>query len=100
MSSKDVVEDSNDSTNEKDVVEDSNESINAKMPCSSATVQLKEDKMEVFHEGKMEEPCAQDAELSNQREPSSDATAMEIEVVSNYKILICMRRAYKSLYIC
>ncbi|ONM42183.1 Plant mobile domain protein family [Zea mays] len=79
---KDVVEDSNDSTNEKDVVEDSNESINAKMPCSSATVQLKEDKMEVFHEGKMEEPCAQDAELSNQREPSSDATAMEIEAVA------------------
>lgn len=82
---KDVAEDSNDSTNDKDVVEDSNNSVNAEMPCSSATVQLKEDKMEVFHEVKIEEPCIQDAELINQREPLSDATAMEIEVVLTTK---------------
>ncbi|XP_066355084.1 uncharacterized protein [Miscanthus floridulus] len=79
---KDVAEDSNNSTNDKDVVEDSNNLINAEMPCSSATVQLKEDKMEVFHEGRIEEPCVQDVDLINRREPSSDATAMEIEAVA------------------
>ncbi|XP_066355559.1 uncharacterized protein [Miscanthus floridulus] len=79
---KDVAEDSNNSTNDKDVVEDSNNLINAEMPCSSATVQLKEDKMEVFHEGRIEEPCVQDVDLINRREPSTDATAMEIEAVA------------------
>ncbi|XP_066357765.1 uncharacterized protein [Miscanthus floridulus] len=79
---KDVAEDSNNSTNDKDVVEDSNNLINTEMPCSSVTVQLREDKMEVFHEGKIEEPCVQDVELINQRDPSSDATAMEIEAVA------------------
>jgi len=87
---KDVAEDSNNSTNDKDVVEDSNNLINAEMPCSSATVQLKEDKMEVFHEGRIEETCVQDVDLINLREPSSDATAMEIEVVSNHKIFLNM----------
>ncbi|XP_062190501.1 uncharacterized protein LOC133893490 isoform X2 [Phragmites australis] len=72
---------------DKDVVEDSKNSTNAEMPCSSATVQLKRDQMEVSHEGMTEELCIQNVELINQREPSCDATAMAIGGVYDHKTL-------------
>ncbi|GJN18651.1 hypothetical protein PR202_gb05832 [Eleusine coracana subsp. coracana] len=72
---------------DKDFVDDSKNSTDDEVPCSSATVQLKGDQMEVSHEDMVRDQHIQNVEWINQVEPSSDTAALMVEGVHEHKTL-------------
>lgn len=72
---------------DKDFMHDSKNSTDGEIPCSSATVQLKGDQMEVSHEDMMQDEHIQNVELNDQMEPSFGAAALMAEGVHEHKTL-------------